>query len=82
MTTMPRNTFRRFKAHVQGNKDISLEQLVKYIDDNDELGWDGFSQRDMNGVRKFLADFQLYNETMGMTKTTYAKAITRTVVTK
>ena len=72
---MPSNTFRRFKAHVAAHRDISLEQLVKYIEDNDDLGWDGFSKRDLNGIRKFLADFQLYNESMSITKTTQSLAL-------
>lgn len=43
--------------------DAEVGALVKeYISESNHQGWDGFSRRDMTGIRNFLTDLRIYNE--------------------
>jgi hypothetical protein len=36
--------------------------LKEYVAESNHGGWEGFSRQDMTGIRKFLADLQVYYE--------------------
>lgn len=39
--------------------------LVEYIEESEHAGWDGFTGRDLYGVRRFLTDLGVYIENRG-----------------
>lgn len=44
----------------EGRGDSFEDVLIEYIEKSEHQGWDGFTARDLYGIRRFLTDFGIY----------------------
>lgn len=61
---MAKDTISKFVSYLRSNPSqlVGL-RLAEYVDESDNQGWEGFSEREVTTIRKFLADFQLFVST-------------------
>jgi hypothetical protein len=42
--------------------DVLADRIMEYLEESEHMGWDGFTGRDLYGIRSFWTDFCLFVE--------------------